>query len=140
MFFIVAYAYFFVSVLFDFQKIGNEQLDFDFGYLKTLKVVFILQGVYLPIIRFIEPAFYKVLKENIRQLAFKIIFRPPPPLSDYELICVNSLCNRGLQETGKYTANNQSSVCSSMSSDRTTFIEEKKSPLLARSTDSERKA
>lgn len=41
LFFIVAYAYFFVSVLFDFQKIGNQQLDFDLTYLRALKVVFI---------------------------------------------------------------------------------------------------
>lgn len=40
-FFVVAYAYFFVSVLIDFEKIGNQQLDLDLGYLNVLKVIFI---------------------------------------------------------------------------------------------------
>lgn len=95
--FIIAYAYFFMSVAIDWFKIGNQQFNLHFRYLKVLKVIFILQGVYLPLIRFIEPAFYKVLKENMRQLAIKIVFRSPEPLSEYQLICVNSLLNRGLE-------------------------------------------
>jgi hypothetical protein len=42
MFFIIAYAYFFVSAAIDWYKEGNEQFDQDWVYLNILKVIFVL--------------------------------------------------------------------------------------------------
>ncbi len=60
----------------------------------------------MPLIRFIEPAFYQVLKDNFLKVITKIVFRPPEPLSEYQLICVKSLVNRGLEKQERYDLDN----------------------------------
>ena len=69
----------------------------------------------MPLIRFIEPAFYQVLKDNFLKVVTKIVFRPPEPLSEYQLICVKSLVNRGLEKQERYDLD-KDSVTSSIES------------------------
>ena len=70
----------------------------------------------MPLIRFIEPAFYQVLKDNFLKVVTKIVFRPPEPLSEYQLICVKSLVNRGLDEKQERYNLDNDSVASSIES------------------------
>ena len=94
--FIFSYAYFFVSATIDWWKKGNEQFDIHNFFLSVLKVNFALQGLYLPLSRVAEPAFYKLIKKRLQGIIFKIIFPRPEPLNEFQQICVDSLCNRGL--------------------------------------------
>lgn len=56
-----------------------------------------------------------MLKNNFLKVVAKIAFGPPEPLSEYQLICVNSLVNRGLEKQERYDLD-KDSVTSSIES------------------------
>lgn len=94
--FVATYSYFFVSVVINWQKQGNGQLDYRSWVLAVLKIIFALQGLIIPMTRFVEPAFWKLIRKSIDRVIFLIVFKRPEKLTEYQQICVNSLCNRGL--------------------------------------------
>lgn len=62
LFFLFAYLYFFISLAWDLVTDPTEELDIRNPALTGLKLVFTLQGIYLPLTRFAEPAFYELIK------------------------------------------------------------------------------
>jgi hypothetical protein len=106
--FIFSYLYFFASVGLLWLKEVYPIVNIHSTVLSILKVSFVLQGVYYPLCRITEPAFYKLLRKRIDSVIFRIVFRRPEPLTDMQQICVNSLCNRF--EEGKCALNKATST------------------------------
>jgi len=96
MVFIFSYMYFFVSATIDWWKFGSEQMNINSKILSVLKVNFAMQGIYLPLSRIAEPAFFKLIKKKVRDMTLKFIFRNEEEMTDTQKICVESLIHRGI--------------------------------------------
>ena len=75
--FVLAYSYFFVSAAINWKKQGNGQLDIHSWLLALLKIIFGLQGLIIPMTRFAEPAFLKLIKRSFKEVIFYFVFKRP---------------------------------------------------------------
>jgi hypothetical protein len=66
--FLFGYSYFFVSAFIYFFVDPDKENDIKSPILSLLKIIFSLQGIYLPLIRLAEPAIIYTLKKNLRSV------------------------------------------------------------------------
>lgn len=81
--FIFAYAYFFVSVCIQWHNRFDDGVIVNNDFLSLLKISFILQGIYVPLTRFSEPAFKAQLKIQLHKFVFWFIFKSPEALTEH---------------------------------------------------------
>lgn len=73
----------------------NEINVWDNKWIGYSKILFASQGIYLPLLRLVEPYFFKVLKQNAVQVA-TLVFKCRKPLNKDELIDEDGMIDRDL--------------------------------------------
>jgi hypothetical protein len=89
--FLVAQLY--IGLIFVYMLVEAESkntLPYNSMFTKTTKLLFLTQGIYLPLLRIAEPFFFAVFKRNVRYL-FSIIFCCKKPVDKNNEIDEESL-------------------------------------------------